>query len=145
VKTWKGKSRFKRGRRFHYNSEKITIIAAWFRALGFWGWLIVPLLLKGVYYLYRWLSYWIRLKSSHLFEHLFYLNYLSWMRLEPNILIWIGRARICHYSIGSIRLPIWLIYSRAVTVGFKWRFGLKIWVLVTDYISILWLLEMPEV
>ena len=36
----------------------------------------------------------------------------------------------------SIQLSMWLICSQTATAGCKWRFGLKIGVLVTDSISI---------
>jgi len=57
--TWKfekEKPQCKRGRGFHYNSEKITMVTAWSRALGFLRLIDRPLSLEGVYYLYRWVS-----------------------------------------------------------------------------------------
>ena len=92
--------------------------------LGFLAWLVgrsIPRSLscwKGSV-IYTGGCYWIRLQSSHLSEHLSYLNCLSWRRLEPNILIWIGRACICHYNVVFVQLKTWLIHSLTVTVEFK--------------------------
>ena len=107
----------KRG--FCYNSKKTTAVTIWSHVLGFLRLNDPPSLVGGGLLFIQVSICWIRLHSSHPFEDISYLTCLSWRQLEPNILIWIGRARICPYH---IQLPMWSLSSC------NRRIQMKIWV-----------------